>query len=38
MVEKPDTIVNGAGKGGLEADVNIKRLEYVRIDGPGPGG
>ena len=35
-MEKPDTIVTGAGEGGPEADVNIKRLEYARIDGPGP--
>ena len=29
-------IVTGAGDGGPEWDVDIERLEYARIDGPGP--
>ena len=35
-MEKPDTIVTGAGEGGPEPDVDVERLEYARIDGPGP--
>ncbi|GJE84132.1 Vps52-domain-containing protein [Phanerochaete sordida] len=36
LVEKTDTIVTGAGEGGPEPDVDVERLEYARIDGPGP--
>ena len=36
MVDKPDTIVTGAGEGGPDPGVNIDRLEYARIEGPGP--
>lgn len=35
-VEKPDTIVTGAGDGGPETNVDIERLEYASIEGPGP--
>ncbi|KIP07046.1 hypothetical protein PHLGIDRAFT_30209 [Phlebiopsis gigantea 11061_1 CR5-6] len=35
-VEKPDNIVTGAGEGGPEWEVDTGRLEYARIDGPGP--
>lgn len=35
-VEKADTIVAGAGEGGQEPSVDAERLEYARIDGPGP--
>ncbi|KAI0347190.1 vacuolar sorting protein [Trametopsis cervina] len=35
-VERPDTIVVGAGEGGPEPEVDAERLSYARIDGPGP--
>ena len=28
--------MTGAGESGPEADVDIERLEYARIEGPGP--
>ncbi|CAL1700934.1 unnamed protein product [Somion occarium] len=34
MVEKPDTIVTGAGET-TEPSTNVERLSYARIDGPG---
>lgn len=35
-VIKQETIVTSAGEGGSEPDVDVERLAYARIDGPGP--